>query len=258
MGSLGDEDLDQMVRDYIELPDSSSSTTSLKSSISTTSLNRQSTYLTLQEVLGKQSTDVEVEIGEKISVYLKNMSSTVGERETRNQKKWVVMKLIMDGYDASLCKTTWDNYSSFSCPKVFRFTGNYEYIEVTVVDKGGDGVHEKEKSPTRLIVDMEFRSQFEVARPTRAYKELINTLPVIFVGTEEKLNKILCLLCPASNQSLKEKGLHIPPWRSDIYMQSKWLSKNFKRVSFSSNNIDHFGMDQNKEKHTSQCCPFIF
>ncbi|TXG53114.1 hypothetical protein EZV62_022283 [Acer yangbiense] len=255
MGSLGDEDLDQMVRDYIELPDSSSSTTSLKSSNPTTSLNRQSTYLTLQEVLGKQSTDVEVEIGEKISIYLKNMSSTVGERETRrNQKKWVVMKLIMDGYDASLCKTTWDNYSTLSCPK-----GNYEYIEVTVMNKGGDGDHQKEKLlPTRLIVDMEFRSQFEVARPTRGYKELINTLPVIFVGTEEKLNKIICLLCPASNQSLKEKGLHIPPWRSDTYMQSKWLSKNFKRVSFSSNNIDQLGMDQNKEKSTSKCCPLIF
>ncbi|KAK0576495.1 hypothetical protein LWI29_018308 [Acer saccharum] len=107
------------------------------------------------------------------------------------------------------------------------------------MNKGGDGDHQKEKLlPTRLIVDMEFRSQFEVARPTRGYKELINTLPVIFVGSEEKLNKIICLLCPASNQSLKEKGLHIPPWRSDTYMQSKWLSKNFKRVSFSSNNID--------------------
>ncbi|KAK0572631.1 hypothetical protein LWI29_034523 [Acer saccharum] len=107
------------------------------------------------------------------------------------------------------------------------------------MNKGGDGDHQKEKLLlTRLIVDMEFRSQFEVARPTRGYKELINTLPVIFVGTEEKLNKIICLLCPASNQSLKEKGLHIPPWRSDTYMQSKWLSKNFKRVSFSSNNID--------------------
>ncbi|KAK1551028.1 hypothetical protein Q3G72_028843 [Acer saccharum] len=127
------------------------------------------------------------------------------------------------------------------------------------MNKGGDGDHQKEKLLlTRLIVDMEFRSQFEVARPTRGYKELINTLPVIFVGTEEKLNKIICLLCPASNQSLKEKGLHIPPWRSDTYMQSKWLSKNFKRVSFSSNNIDQLGMDQNKEKSASKCCPLIF
>ncbi|KAH7568007.1 hypothetical protein ACOSP7_009645 [Xanthoceras sorbifolium] len=240
MGSIGEEELDQMVRDYIELAESPS-TTSLKSSKST-SLSHQSTYLTLQEVIGKH-TDDEVEIREKISIYLKNMS-TVGE--TRNQKKWVVMKLIMDGYESSLCKTTWD-YSTFSCPK-----GNYEYIEVTVVDKSTNGEHK----PTRLIVDMDFRSQFEVARPTRNYKELINTLPIIFVGTEEKLNKILSLLCPASKQSLKEKGLHIPPWRSATYMQSKWLSKNCKKVSFSTNN--EVGMDQSEEKSSAKCCPFIF
>lgn len=110
--------------------------------------------------------------------------------------------------------------------------------------------------PTRLIVDMDFRSQFEVARPTRAYKELIDALPSIFVGTEKKLKEIVSLLCPACRKSLKETGLHIPPWRSASYMQSKWLSTNCKKVTFSPNN--ELGVDQSEEKGTSTCCPFIF
>lgn len=128
--------------------------------------------------------------------------------------------------------------------QVFQFTENYEYIEVLKMDK------------PRLIVDMDFKSQFEVARPTKAYKELIDTLPLIFIGTEEKVKKMLSLLCPAGKKSLKEKGLHIPPWRSASYMQSKWLSTNCKKVTFASNN--ELGMDQTEEKSTSTCCPFTF
>ena len=85
-------------------------------------------------------------------------------------------------------------------------------------------------SKARLIVDMDFKSQFELARPTPTYTEIINTLPSIFVGNEEKLNKIISLICTAAKQSLKEKGLHIPPWRKAQYMQSKWLSENCKKI----------------------------
>lgn len=76
----------------------------------------------------------------------------------------------------------------------------------------------------RLIVDIDFKSQFELARPTPAYKQLIDSLPLIFVGTEDKLIQIIFLLCSAAKQSLRERGLHVPPWRTAAYMQSKWLS----------------------------------
>lgn len=97
-----------------------------------------------------------------------------------------------------------------------------------VRDSNGD-----DEEPTRLIVDMDFKSQFEVARPTATYKELINTLPSVFVGSEEKLNQIISLLCSAAKNSLKERGLHVPPWRKANYMRSKWLSKECKKVSLS-------------------------
>lgn len=75
----------------------------------------------------------------------------------------------------------------------------------------------------RLIVDIDFRSQFELARPTSAYAKLSDALPSIFVGDDEKLKKVVTLLCSAAQRSLKESGLHVPPWRKSKYVQSKWL-----------------------------------
>ena len=200
--------------------------------------------------------EAEVEVLEKILMYMKDISGD----HTNHMKKWLVTKLKMDGYEASLCKTSWlspfghskglslslslflnslcyilENpiliLMSFFCfvfVLVVQCTGDYEYIDVMVRDSNGD-----DEEPTRLIVDMDFKSQFEVARPTATYKELINTLPSVFVGSEEKLNQIISLLCSAAKNSLKERGLHVPPWRKANYMRSKWLSKECKKVSLS-------------------------
>ena len=198
--------------------------------------------------------EAEVEVLEKILMYTRDISGD----HTNHMKKWLVTKLKMDGYEASLCKTSWlspfghskglslslflnslcyilENpiliLMSFFCfvfVLVVQCTGDYEYIDVMVRDSNGD-----DEEPTRLIVDMDFKSQFEVARPTATYKELINTLPSVFVGSEEKLNQIISLLCSAAKNSLKERGLHVPPWRKANYMRSKWLSKECKKVSLS-------------------------
>jgi uncharacterized protein (TIGR01615 family) len=108
---------------------------------------------------------------------------------------------------------------------VMEFTGHYEYVEVMVRD-----IENGEKA-TRLIVDMDFRSQFEVARASATYKELTNAIPSVFVGTEERLKEIISLLCPAAKRSLRESRLHIPPWRKSTYMKAKWLSKDCIKVS---------------------------
>ena len=110
---------------------------------------------------------------------------------------------------------------------------------------------------TRLILDMDFRSQFELARPTQTYKELISTLPSIFLGTEERLDKIISLLCSAAEESFREKGLHVPPWRKAMYMQSKWLSENCKKVPVIPNPglVD---LDVSEEGKSTACCSSIF
>lgn len=96
-------------------------------------------------------------------------------------------------------------------------TGEYEYIEV-MIDEDENG------KKVRLIVDIDFKSQFEVARPTQYYRDMIDSLPVIFVGSDNKLCKIISMLCCAAKQSLRQKGMHVPPWRTITYMQSKWFS----------------------------------
>ncbi|KAG2663199.1 hypothetical protein I3760_16G016800 [Carya illinoinensis] len=181
----------------------------------------------LQEIISTP-TETEVEVLEKISMHERNMGMAC---ERNDRKKWMVKKLQMEGYQASLCTTSWvstfgRSKSRFIDPsEVLQYTGTYEYIDVMVRD-GTD------QSPTRLIVDMDFRSQFVLARPTPSYMELANIIPSIFVGTEEKLEKIISLICSAMKRSLRESGLiYIPPWRKTSYMQSKWLSKNCKKVS---------------------------
>ncbi|XP_042512894.1 uncharacterized protein LOC122087731 isoform X1 [Macadamia integrifolia] len=234
MGSqeLEEEELVQMVRDFIE--SESPSSPSFASSQGLT-FNQQPTYLTLQEILGSVE-DTEEEVLQKVLKYLRN-KNTAGK--TTNLKKWLVMRLRIDGYDASLCRTSW--VTTFNCPggslsislSLFFVTlgflmsflgvaGDYEYIDIMMQDDNG-GVG-------RLIVDIDFKSQFELARPTSSYAQLTDTLPSIFVGCETKLNKIISILCTAAKQSLKERGLHVPPWRRTSYMQSKWLSDNCQKV----------------------------
>ena len=101
-------------------------------------------------------------------------------------------------------------------------TGEYEFIDIVLVmkdDKSGGG-----GGSVRVIVDIDFKSQFGIARPTSAYTQLSEALPSIYVGNEDKLDKIITILSSAAKTSLRERGLHIPPWRTATYMRAKWLS----------------------------------
>ncbi|PSS00085.1 Protein transport protein [Actinidia chinensis var. chinensis] len=215
MGSSEEEKLIQMVTDFIE-----SEGSPIPTSPKPQKTQHKPTISTLQDVV-MRVTNAETLILEKILIYLRDMEFT---GEAKNLKKLIVLKLVRDGFEASLCITSW--FANFGRPSVFKFRGDYEYVDVMMTDlsHGGEAV--------RLIVDMDFRSQFELARPTSTYSDLLTSLPSIFVGTEEKLVSILSLLCSAAKQSLRERGLHMPPWRKANYMQSKWLSYNCKKITF--------------------------
>ncbi|EHA8590026.1 hypothetical protein COCNU_scaffold014405G000010 [Cocos nucifera] len=203
MGVSEEEMLVQMVHDFIE-SDTSSIPTPIPSSSQAISLHHHSCLL-LEGLLGS-ATDAEMEVFEKALKYVREMGD---ERKKSCVKKRLMMKLRMDGYQASLCRSSW--VATLECPG-----GDYEYIDIVMAEENG--------ASCRLIVDIDFRSQFELARPTSAYTQLSCILPPIFVGKEEKLKKVVSLLCSAAQRSLKERGLHIPPWRKSSYMQSKWLS----------------------------------
>ena len=75
-----------------------------------------------------------------------------------------------------------------------------------------------------MLIDIEFRSEFEVARSTKTYRAILQTLPHIFVGKPDRLQSIVAIVSDAAKQSLKKKGMHIPPWRKAEYVKAKWLS----------------------------------
>jgi len=94
---------------------------------------------------------------------------------------------------------------------LLNVTGEYEYIDVIIGEE-------------RLIIDVDFRSEFDIARQTSGYKVLLQSLPFIFVGKSDRLSQIVFLISEAAKQSLKKKGMPFPPWRKAEYMRSKWLS----------------------------------
>ncbi|GMI73788.1 hypothetical protein HRI_001048100 [Hibiscus trionum] len=119
-------------------------------------------------------------------------------------RKIVTDGLLILGYDASICKSFWEKSSSFPA-------GEYEYIDVIIEGE-------------RLLIDIDFRSEFELARSTKTYKSILQMLPFIFVGKADRLQKIIDVVSEAVKQCLKKKGMHIPPWRKAEYIKAKWLS----------------------------------
>jgi hypothetical protein len=76
----------------------------------------------------------------------------------------------------------------------------------------------------RFLIDIDFRSEFEIARSTKAYKAILQSLPQLFVGKADRLQRIITIVAEAAKQSLKMKDMHIPPWRKAEYVKAKWLT----------------------------------
>ncbi|CAN6936175.1 unnamed protein product [Brassica oleracea] len=223
MGSLGKEDLEKLVLDYIEPP------VTVPPVTVPNHMEKSSTALvTLQEILRTQG-EKEKEMEEKVKSFIRRRLSYEGDDEKRDVMKKIVSKLRSDGYnDVSIYRTSWD--SSFDrregCSRMFKCKRKYEYIEVMVATGRGGDDRSKMK---RLIVDLDFKSQFELAKQTEGYKDVTQMLPTVFVATEERLKRVVSLVSGEMTQSMKKEGMSRPPWRTTRYMLAKWLPE--KRVS---------------------------
>ncbi|KAF6165669.1 hypothetical protein GIB67_012566 [Kingdonia uniflora] len=123
-----------------------------------------------------------------------------------------VMMYLRDlGVNAGICKTKWETKGGITA-------GSFEFIDVVQAD-------------VRYLVDIDFAGEFEVARPTAQYERLMQMLPRIYIGTSEELKKVLKLMCDAAKMSLKERGLHVPPWRKNRYMQVRWLGQYHRTIN---------------------------
>ncbi|KAH0636837.1 hypothetical protein KY289_036752 [Solanum tuberosum] len=140
---------------------------------------------------------------------LAEITKIIEKNRMVKRKANFIRKMVVDGllameYDASICESRWEKTPSTPA-------GGYEYIDVVTEGE-------------RLIIDIDFRSEFEIARSTRSYKCLLQVLPNIFVVKADRLQKIVHLLTEAAKLSLKKKGMPCPPWRRAEYVKAKWLS----------------------------------
>ncbi|KAI5069675.1 hypothetical protein GOP47_0015976 [Adiantum capillus-veneris] len=141
---------------------------------------------------------------------------------THRLRRSVMKRLRQEGYNAAICKSRWKHADGLPA-------GDYEYIDIVTDGKGAL------KKQERVIVDIDFRAQFEIARASKQYVQLLGVLPRLFVGRPERLKQILKIMSNAAKCSLKQQGLLLPPWRKHKYMQAKWFSP-YRRTT----NIDSF------------------
>uniref|UniRef100_A0A5B7BKK7 Uncharacterized protein n=1 Tax=Davidia involucrata TaxID=16924 RepID=A0A5B7BKK7_DAVIN len=113
------------------------------------------------------------------------------------------------GYNCVICKSKWR--SSPDIP-----SGEHVYMEV--VDNSSC-----KKGEVRVVIELNFQAEFKMARASEEYNRLISRLPEVFVGKAERLRALIKILCCASKKCMKDRKMHIGPWRKHKYMQAKWL-----------------------------------
>ncbi|XP_060189553.1 uncharacterized protein LOC132618532 [Lycium barbarum] len=123
--------------------------------------------------------------------------------------KEVCSRLQIAGFNSASCKSKWK--SSQDIP-----SGEHTFIDV--IDSSNP-----KKGEVRVIIELNFRAEFEMARACKEYNQLVKILPEVFVGKIERLLSLIKILCAAAKKCMKEKKMHIGPWRKQKYMQAKWL-----------------------------------
>lgn len=112
------------------------------------------------------------------------------------------------GYNSAVCKSKWTRSPDIP-------SGEHSYVDVVVQTRSGKAV--------RVVVELSFRAEFEVARASAGYRALVTALPEAFVGRADRLRGVVKVMCAAAKQCMKENNMHMGPWRKHKYMQAKWL-----------------------------------
>ncbi|CAL9128368.1 unnamed protein product [Musa textilis] len=123
---------------------------------------------------------------------------------------YIARQLHQLGYNSALCKSKWTRSPDIP-------SGEHSYIDALMETKSG------KKGSVRLVIELNFRAEFEMARGSQEYNRLVSCLPEVFVGKSEKLRGVLKIVCAAAKKCMKENKMHMAPWRKHKYMQSKWL-----------------------------------
>ncbi|XP_031486449.1 uncharacterized protein LOC116254932 isoform X2 [Nymphaea colorata] len=207
-----EQDLDILVRDFVESGCGGEESWCSSDSDSGTDLSKCAKKI---YSLRHSADQLEDDLSRKIRMLV----LSIGETDLRHKRanpcncscvRWSLVKLLrLSGYNASICTSKWE--ASGKVPG-----GDHEYIDVILSGNS--------RSCERIIIEIDFRSHFEIARATESYDAMLNALPVIYVGTFSRLKQFLQAMVDAGKFSLKQNSMSFPPWRSLTYLQSKWQS----------------------------------
>eukprot|EP00257_Ricinus_communis_P022226 XP_015581896.1 uncharacterized protein LOC8267779 isoform X1 [Ricinus communis] len=152
----------------------------------------------------------------------------------------LVKLLRLAGYDAAVCVSRWQGSSKVPG------AGDHEYVDVVNgnINIGG--------SSERLIIDIDFRSHFEIARAVDSYDRILKSLPVVYVGSLNRLKQYLQVMVEAAKSSLKQNSMPLPPWRSLAYLQAKWHSPYQRHLSPDEQDFSSINSSDHK-----QCCEHL-
>ncbi|CAK7322464.1 unnamed protein product [Dovyalis caffra] len=156
---------------------------------------RQATKVTLKEIDG-------------VGMYCLCGKSVAGACRDCLQRE-ISIRLQNEGYNCAICKSKWKRSEGIP-------SGEHTFLEV--VEKLNS-----KKGEVRVVIELNFRAEFEMAKANEEYNHLINQLPEVFVGKAERLKALIKILCSAAKKCMKEKKMHLGPWRKHKYMQSKWV-----------------------------------
>nr|GMD03017.1 uncharacterized protein LOC109164618 [Ipomoea batatas] len=121
----------------------------------------------------------------------------------------VFRRLQNAGFNSAICKSKWKSLSDIP-------SGEHTFVDV--VENSNP-----KRGEIRIIIELNFRGEFEMARSNEEYGRLVTSLPEVFVGKIERLLSVIKIMCTAAKRCMKERKMHLGPWRKQKYMQAKWL-----------------------------------
>ncbi|KAI3943797.1 hypothetical protein MKW98_004302 [Papaver atlanticum] len=146
-------------------------------------------------------------------------------------------RLCAAGFDAAICKSKWR--SSKNIP-------SGEHIYVDVMDNNSSS--KKKGEAIRVVIELNFRAEFEMARANNEYNRLNSRLPEVFVGKAERLRTLIKIMCGAAKKCMKENKMHMGPWRKQKYMEAKWFGTYERTSSIFSSLKQAFSSYQSADK----------
>ncbi|KAL8228694.1 hypothetical protein R6Q57_013594 [Mikania cordata] len=164
----------------------------------TTSLESRIRSIT-KEVLG------EIEMGENACSCSRPVAG--GCRSCRMRQ--ICNRLQNSGFNSAICKSKWK--SSLDIP-----SGEHTFLDV--IDNSSP-----KKGEVRVIIELDLRGQFEMKKASDEYNTLVAKLPDVFVGKADRLQTVIKILSIGAKKCMREKKMHLGPWRKQQYMLAKWL-----------------------------------